>query len=139
MYFYGWYIADPIVSVVVALLILKGAWGVVAQSLHILMEGTPAGAEIEAIVASLESIPGVCNVHDVHVWTVTSGYDVFSGHLVVREGTDIGKVIAEGAALLERQFGIRHTTMQVLAEGEDCSELNCRGGNCPFELQPTAH
>lgn len=132
MYFYGWYIADPIVSVVVALLILRGAWGVVSQSLHILMEGTPAGSNIEAMIASLETIPGVCNVHDVHVWTVTSGYDVFSCHLVVSKGTNITKVVAAGAELLERQFGIRHTTIQVLEDDADCRELNCRGGECPF-------
>ena len=132
MYFYGWYIADPIVSVAVALLILRGAWGVVSQSLHILMEGTPAGSNIEAMIASLETIPGVCNVHDVHVWTVTSGYDVFSCHLVVSKGTNITKVVAAGAELLERQFGIRHTTIQVLEDDADCRELNCRGGECPF-------
>ncbi len=136
MYFYGWYIADPIVSVVVALLILKGAWGVVSQSLHILMEGTPAGSDIEAIVASLESIPGVLNVHDVHVWSVTSGYDVFSGHVVVRRGTDIIQVIAGASELLERQFGIRHTTIQALDEEADCHLLNCRGGECPFNVEP---
>ena len=132
MYFYAWYIADPIVSVAVALLILRGAWGVVSQSLHILMEGTPAGSNIEAMIASLETIPGVCNVHDVHVWTVTSGYDVFSCHLVVDKGTNITKVVATGAELLERQFGIRHTTIQVLEDDADCRELNCRGGECPF-------
>ena len=132
MYFYDWYIADPIVSVAVALLILRGAWGVVSQSLHILMEGTPAGSNIEAMIASLETIPGVCNVHDVHVWTVTSGYDVFSCHLVVSKGTNITKVVAAGAELLERQFGIRHTTIQVLEDDADCRELNCRGGECPF-------
>ena len=132
MYFYGWYVADPIVSVAVALLILRGAWGVVSQSLHILMEGTPTGSNIEAMVASLETIPGVCNVHDVHVWTVTSGYDVFSCHLVVSKGTNITKVVAAGAELLERQFGIRHTTIQVLEDDADCRELNCRGGECPF-------
>ncbi len=132
MYFYGWYIADPIVSVAVALLILRGAWGVVSQSLHILMEGTPTGSNIEAMIASLETIPGVCNVHDVHVWTVTSGYDVFSCHLVVSKGTNITKVVAAGAELLERQFGIRHTTIQVLEDDADCRELNCRGGECPF-------
>ena len=132
MYFYDWYIADPIVSVAVALLILRGAWGVVSQSLHILMEGTPAGSNIEAMIASLETIPGVCNVHDVHVWTVTSGYDVFSCHLVVDKGTNITKVVATGAELLERQFGIRHTTIQVLEDDADCRELNCRGGECPF-------
>ena len=132
MYFYDWYIADPIVSVAVALLILRGAWGVVSQSLHILMEGTPAGSNIEAMIASLETIPGVCNVHDVHVWTVTSGYDVFSCHLVVSKGTNITTVVAAGAELLERQFGIRHTTIQVLEDDADCRELNCRGGECPF-------
>ncbi len=132
MYFYGWYIADPIVSVAVALLILRGAWGVVSQSLHILMEGTPAGSNIEAMIASLETIPGVCNVHDVHVWTVTSGYDVFSCHLVVCKGTNITRVVTAGAELLERQFGIRHTTIQALEDDADCRELNCRGGECPF-------
>ena len=132
MYFYGWYVADPIVSVAVALLFLRGAWGVVSQSLHILMEGTPTGSNIEAMIASLETIPGVCNVHDVHVWTVTSGYDVFSCHLVVSKGTNITKVVAAGAELLERQFGIRHTTIQVLEDDADCRDLNCRGGECPF-------
>lgn len=138
MYLYGWYIADPIVSVFVALLILRGAWGVVSQALHILMEGAPAGADVEAIVSALESIEGVCNVHDVHVWTVTSGYDVFSGHIVVTKGTDIGKLIVKGSALLEKDFGIRHSTIQVLEEDTDCTTLSCRGGECPFELAPHA-
>lgn len=62
MCFFGWYIADPIVSVLVALLILRGAWGVVSQSVHILMEGSPAGADVQAIVAALKSIKGVCNM-----------------------------------------------------------------------------
>ncbi len=138
MYFFGWYIADPIVSVLVALLILRGAWGVVSQSVHILMEGSPAGADVQAIVTALESIEGVCNVHDVHVWTVTSGYDVFSGHIVVCKGTDISRVIEKGSMLLEKDFGIRHSTIQVLGEDADCRNLSCRGGECPFELAPQA-
>ncbi len=134
MYLYGWYIADPIVSVLVAVLILRGAWGVLSQSLHILMEGAPAGADVEAIVSALESIEGVCNVHDVHVWTVTSGYDVFSGHIVVAKGTNIGQLIANASAMLEKNYGIRHSTIQVLEEDSDCRNLSCRGGECPFEL-----
>jgi len=136
MYLYGWYIADPIVSVLVALLILRGAWGVVSQSLHILMEGAPSGLDVEAMVAALESIEGVCNVHDVHVWTVTSGYDVFSGHIVVSKGTDIGQLVAKGSEKLEKDFGIRHVTIQVLEADSDCRNLSCRGGECPFELAP---
>ncbi|MBP1765267.1 MAG: zinc transporter ZitB [Firmicutes bacterium] len=138
MCFFGWYIADPIASVLVALLILKGAWGVVSQSVHILMEGAPAGADVQAIVAALESIEGVCNVHDVHVWTVTSGYDVFSGHIVVAKGTNIGQLIIKGSALLEKDFGIRHSTIQALEVDSDCRNLSCRGGECPFELAPQA-
>ena len=138
MFLFGWNIADPIVSVMVALLILRGAWGVVSQSLHILMEGAPAGANVEAIVASLASIKGVCNVHDVHVWTVTSGYDVFSGHIVVCRGTNISCVVREGATILEKEFGIRHSTLQVLEEDVDCRNLGCRGGECPFEVAPQA-
>lgn len=134
MYLYGWYIADPIVSVLVALLILRGAWDVVSQSVHILMEGAPSGADIEAVTAALAGIEGVCNVHDVHIWTVTSGYDVFSGHIVVCAGTDIGKVVEQGALLLEKDFGIRHSTIQVLSEERDCRNLSCRGDECPFEL-----
>lgn len=138
MYLYGWYIADPIVSVLVAVLILRGAWGVVSQSLHILMEGAPAGADVEAVVAALESIEGVCNVHDVHIWTVTSGYDVFSGHIVVAKGTNIGQLIVNASAMLEKNYGIRHSTIQVLEEDSDCRHLSCRGGECPFELAPQA-
>ncbi len=132
MYAYDWYIADPIVSVFVALLILRSAWSVVAQSLHILMEGAPAGADVGAIVEALEALEGVCNVHDVHVWTVTSGYDVFSGHIVVRQGVSAVQIIGAGNALLESRFGIRHTTLQVLDEHADCRDMNCRGEECPF-------
>lgn len=138
MYLYGWYIADPIVSVLVAVLILRGAWGVVSQSLHILMEGAPAGADVVAIVSALESIEGVCNVHDVHVWTVTSDYDVFSGHIVVTKGTDIGQLIVKASAMLDKDYGIRHSTIQVLEEDSDCRNLSCRGGECPFEITPQA-
>jgi len=134
MYLYGWYIADPIVSVLVAVLILRGAWGVVSQSLHILMEGAPSGADVVAIISALESIEGVCNVHDVHVWTVTSGYDVFSGHIVVGKGTDISQLIQQASAMLDKDYGIRHSTIQVLEEDADCRNLSCRGGECPFLL-----
>lgn len=133
MYYYNWYLADPLVSLAVAALILRGAWLVVSQSLHILMEGTPTGTDLEAMIGSLETIPGVCNVHDVHVWTVTSGYDVFSGHVIVRRGTDINRVVTEAAALLQRQFGIRHSTIQALEEDPNNQTLNCCGGECPFE------
>lgn len=134
MYQFGWYIADPIISVVVSLMILKGAWSVVRQSVHILMEGTPGKADIAKIAAALAAIEGVVNVHDVHVWTVTSGYEVFSCHMLVRKGINSSRVLAQAVPLMEKQFGIRHTTIQVAEEDADVSCWGCQGGVCTFSV-----
>lgn len=134
MYQFGWYIADPIISVVVSLMILKGAWSVVRQSIHILMEGAPGKADIDKIAAALAVIEGVVNVHDVHVWTVTSGHEVFSCHMLVRKGISSSRVLAQAVPLMEKQFGIRHTTIQVAEEDIDASCWGCQGGVCTFSV-----
>jgi cobalt-zinc-cadmium efflux system protein len=133
MYQFGWYIADPIISVVVSLLILKGAWSVIRQSVHILMEGAPGKADIAAIRTALTAIDGVLTIHDVHAWTVTSGYEVFSCHMLVRKGVSSSQVLAQAVPLMEKQFGIRHTTIQVEEETADRSDWGCQGGGCTFE------
>ncbi|GMB00991.1 cation diffusion facilitator family transporter [Pelosinus sp. IPA-1] len=132
MYQFGWYIADPIISVVMSLVILKGAWSVVRQSVHILMEGTPGKTEVAVLTAALTAIDGVVNVHDVHVWTVTSGYEVFSCHMLVRQGIRSSQVLSQAMPLLEQEFGIRHTTIQVVEEDTNMSCWGCRGGRCTF-------
>ncbi|MDR3560249.1 MAG: cation diffusion facilitator family transporter [Negativicutes bacterium] len=132
MYQFGWYIADPIISVVVSLMILKGAWSVVRQSVHILMEGTPGKADTAEIAGVLAALNGVVNVHDVHIWTVTSGYEVFSCHMLVRKGISGSQILARAVPLMEQQFGLRHTTIQVVEEDADVSCWGCRGGVCTF-------
>jgi len=110
---FGWYIADPIISVLVAFLILRGAWGVIAHTVHILMEGTPPRIDIEKVKRSLESIEGVRNVHDLHVWTITSGLDSLSAHLLVEGDLDEQAVLQEAVWRMERKFGISHCTIQI--------------------------
>lgn len=132
MQLYSWYIADPIISVVVAVMILKGAWGLIAQSVHILMEGAPGKANVDEVTAALAAIDGVVNVHDVHAWTVTSGYEVFSCHMLVRQGVRASQVLSQAVPLMEEKFGIRHTTIQVVEEDVDVSCWGCRGGMCTF-------
>lgn len=134
MQMYEWYIADPIISVIVAVMILKGAWGLVVQAVHILMEGVPTKANVDEISAILTDIDGVVNVHDVHVWTVTTGYEVFSCHMMVRQGVRSAQVLSHAVPLLEQKFGIRHTTIQVVEEDADAdtSCWGCRGGMCTF-------
>ncbi|MDU2240465.1 MAG: cation diffusion facilitator family transporter [Paenibacillus sp.] len=113
MSLFGWYIFDPIISVVVALLILRGAWGVIAQSVHILMEGSPATIDQSQVKQCLEGISGVVEVHDLHIWTITSGMDALSCHLTIEDGSQSQAVLQEAISALERTFHIGHSTIQV--------------------------
>lgn len=113
MWLFGWYIADPIVSVFVALLILKGAWNVIKSTIHILMEGTPAAVDHQQVIHTLEGIDGVLNVHDLHVWTITSGMDSLSCHLTIKDHADSQWILQQAITLIEEQFKIQHTTIQV--------------------------
>lgn len=113
MSLFGWYIFDPIISVVVALLILRGAWGVMAQSVHILLEGSPATMDQAEVKLCLEGIPGVIEVHDLHIWTITSGMDALSCHLTIEDGSQSQAVLQEAISALEKTFQITHSTIQV--------------------------
>jgi cobalt-zinc-cadmium efflux system protein len=125
MLLFDWYAADPLISVFVALLIVRSAWAVVKQSVHILMEGTPAAIDRHAVHRALSGIEGVRDVHDLHIWTITSGFDSLSCHLLVAEGTDCQRVLQEAIRLVEQRFGIRHATIQVETPAIRHEELNC--------------
>lgn len=113
MWAFGWYIFDPIVSVVVALLILKGAWGVISQSVHVLMEGVPGTIDQDEVKRSLLNIGGVKEVHDLHIWTITSGMDSLSAHVMVEEHEDQQRVLQEAITMLEEKFRMTHVTIQI--------------------------
>lgn len=113
MYFFDWYVADPIISVVVALLILKGAWGIIKQTIHILMEGTPITIDQQEVKQTLEAIEGVINVHDLHVWTITSGLDSLTCHLLIKDNEDEQRILQQAIQQIEKQFKIMHTTIQI--------------------------
>lgn len=120
---FAWYIADPIISIFVVVLILKSAWGVVAQSFHILMEGTPVTIDKKKVEEVLLNIPNVQNVHDLHIWTITSGFDSLSCHLLVNEGTESQFILQEAIQQIKQQFHIQHTTIQIETvdfQHEDC-------------------
>lgn len=113
MYFFDWYAADPVISVVVALLILKSAWGVLKHTVHILMEGTPLMIDPQEVQKALEDIDGVINVHDLHIWTITSGLDSLSCHLLIEDHKDEQWVLQKAIDKIEGSFKILHTTIQV--------------------------
>lgn len=112
--FTRWYVIDPILSVLIALLIAYGAWSIVKQTVGVLMEGTPAGVEIPGVVEAILSVKGIEGVHDLHVWTITSGRNALSCHVVVN-----GKATVEEIQIILREaehrlshLNIGHVTIQ---------------------------
>jgi cobalt-zinc-cadmium efflux system protein len=120
---FSWYVADPIISVVVALLILKSAWGVIKHAIHILMEGTPVTIDCEDVKQSLLQIQGVRDVHDLHVWTITSGLDSLSCHVLIEDDADSQAVLQQAIHLIERKYKIMHATIQVETSSLQHGEL----------------
>ena len=113
MLLFDWYIADPIISVVVALLILKSAWSVIKHSVHILMEGTPLTINQTEIKAVLEEIDGVIDVHDLHIWTITSGLDSLSCHMLIEDDKNSHTILQEAINIIRNTLKIEHTTIQI--------------------------
>ena len=108
----GWVQADPVISVLISLLILGSAWRLVKESTDVLLEAAPAHIALADVHDRIASIPGVASVHDLHVWTVTSGVIAMSGHLVVQNPADNQRVLEAVQACLG-DMGIRHVTVQV--------------------------
>ncbi|WP_019414526.1 cation diffusion facilitator family transporter [Paenisporosarcina sp. TG20] len=113
MLVFDWYIADPLISVLVAILILKSAWGVLKQSIHILMEGSPPTINKIEVIELLEDINGVINAHDLHVWTITSGLDSLTCHLLIEDDKDEQEILQQAINLIRDKCKIEHTTIQV--------------------------
>ncbi len=108
----GWLHADPIASLLTTALIVRGAWRLVRESVDVLLESTPSHINLNEIRSALEGIQGVESVHDLHVWTVTSGIVALSAHAIVRDA-DRQQVVLERACDLMSQLGIHHITVQV--------------------------
>jgi cobalt-zinc-cadmium efflux system protein len=120
IYFFNWNLADPIASVMVAILIVISGWRVTKDSIHILMEGSPKGIDMEDVKNSLAAAPGVIEVHDLHVWCITSGFTALSCHVVVGNEVNRDTILLRLSAYLEEEFGIHHSTIQV--EGKNVTE-----------------
>ncbi|MDE3053474.1 MAG: cation transporter [Gemmatimonadota bacterium] len=108
----GWLDADPLASLLSTALIMRGAWSLVRESVDVLLESAPSNFPLAGVKARLEAIPGVENVHDLHVWTVTSGLVAASAHALVRDPHDHQRVLERAHDVLH-EMGIRHVTMQI--------------------------
>lgn len=121
--FLGWNIADPIASVIVAALILVSGWRVLKDAIHILMEGKPANVDTEEIKKFFQQQEGVKEVHDLHVWAITSDFNALTAHLTVSEEADRDKILADIEHYLQENFLLEHSTIQL--EGNHAHHHHC--------------
>lgn len=117
------YALDPILSVAVAVLIAVGAWRLVRETLGILMEGTPAGVTLDEVREAMMQVPGVLDVHDLHVWALSDGFRLLTAHVVVPEQTlaDVAHLIRDVKVTLRRRFHIEHATIEAECPGSAAS------------------
>jgi cobalt-zinc-cadmium efflux system protein len=127
--FTGWTLADVIAGALIALFILPRTWALLRQAVNVLLEGAPPHLDVTEIEDALRSAPSVRRVHDLHVWTLTSGREAMSAHVVVEAGAAGDKILEELHLILHARFGIDHTTIQIETEPAALIQITPRAGS----------
>jgi cobalt-zinc-cadmium efflux system protein len=129
-----WRLLDPLVSVAIGLFIIKSAWGIISETVHILTEGTPRGINLDEVAAFIQSFPGVKNVHHLHIWGLSSRMRALSAHVVIQD-----QLISSGCKIstqleqeLEHRFGINHPTLQL-------ESSVCEDQGVVVDIHPSQH
>ncbi len=113
VYFFGWLYADPVLTLLIIVILGRGAYRVIKESAHILLEGVPTGVDLNAIKRELNALPQVVDVHHVHAWALTAERPLLTLHALVAEHTPVHSVTQEIKTVLNESFGIHHSTIQV--------------------------
>jgi len=119
----AWYLADPLISIMIGVLVLFSSWSLVKDSLSVLMQAVPKGIRLDEVRRTIEEVDGVSKVHDLHVWAVTSDIFTLSAHAVVESGEDFHVVLNGIEDTLKARFNIEHTTIQLETESREEKEF----------------
>jgi cobalt-zinc-cadmium efflux system protein len=125
----GWSLLDPISSLVIVVIILVGTWGLLRDSVSLVLDGVPRGIDPGAVQAFLEQLPGVAEIHHLHVWGLSTTETACTAHVVKREPQLDDELLKRIADELHTRFGIEHTTIQF---------EHCQGPDCPTEQEKQA-
>lgn len=133
---FGWYTADPLFSVVIGILIIWGSLRLIRESTNVLLEGTPAHINLAAVENAILDTTGVDNVHDLHVWTITSGREALSAHVIHAHKISQPDLLRELRTKLHDQFGVDHLTIQMeTPDFEDETFHFCHAGTACFRSE----
>jgi len=113
IWLWGWTLADPVISIAMCLLIIYSAWQLIRESVNILLEGTPSHINIRALIESMHEVSGVADVHDLHVWTISSGKEALSAHVTIEAGASHRETLEALQKRLKSVFNIGHVTLQL--------------------------
>ncbi len=137
---FGWTLADPVVSVIIAVLILLSTWRLLSKVVHVLLEGVPEHIDMYRLCSEMEDVDGVVLIHDIHVWTIAQGYDALAAHVLVdreRPAEDLEPLLRKLRKIASEDFDIQHITIQVEQSVDGCTEhhhvdhLHAREGPAP--------
>jgi cobalt-zinc-cadmium efflux system protein len=134
--FTGWYAADPLISVLIALLIVWSAWHLIREATNVLLEGTPAHINLAAVEDAILETEGVSDVHDLHIWTITSGREALSAHVIHAQTISQPVLLQELRAKLHDRFGVDHLTLQMeTPDFQDDTFHFCHAGTACFRSE----
>ena len=123
---FGWTLADSVISMLIGILVVISSWGLLARIVNVLLEGVPEHIDIYKLCARIEELNGVSQVHDIHVWTISPGYDALTAHVVVDpdHAGPSDAMLAEIRTIVREKFGINHITVQIEHSAASCTECH---------------
>jgi cobalt-zinc-cadmium efflux system protein len=138
----GWRGADPLIGAAIGAVVLVSSWGLIRESVRILMEVAPGDCDPQKIGQAMADHAGVKEVHDLHIWTITSGFPALSAHVVADPGIDHDRLLHDLEAFIHEHFDITHTTLQIDRDHAGLVQLESRArkpGRDPRPLEPSDH
>jgi cobalt-zinc-cadmium efflux system protein len=121
---------DPVIAILIALWVLPRGWALLKSAMHVLLEGTPEGIDHRAVSASMLAVPGVCAIHDLHIWSLTSGVPLLTAHVEIDGVTEWNRTLQALREMLAKDHRIDHVTIQIELDGQSCGDSHCVGGDC---------
>ncbi len=122
--FTGWYFIDQIIGIIIAVVILVSTWELLSESLRMSIDAVPESIESEAVIKAVNDVPGVKEVHHVHIWPISTTQTAMTAHIVIPEGSDPEDIVLKVKECL-KGMGIGHATIETEREGHSCGEHDC--------------
>jgi cobalt-zinc-cadmium efflux system protein len=110
---FGWFWADPAISAAIGVLVIYSSWRLIQEAVSVLMESAPRGIDVDEVERAMRGVSGVVAVHDLHVWTITTGLDALCAHVTAAEGVAQHALLSDLGRMLRERFGIEHITLQI--------------------------